>query len=605
MSGKSSTHSKNKSSNSNMRNNIIYLLPLIIIGVILPFIMYSYQYDTGLGNYSWFSQDGERVDIFLFYKQVLLLVTCFVMLLVLLYNAFIKKLKLKFAPIFIPIIIYAVLSLFSTILSDNSTLGFKGVYEQFESIFVLFSYCFIVYYAFIFVKSEEDITFILRYLLIGVIIMGCLGIFQAIGLDPIATDTGKRLYLAKVYWDHLDKFTMSFEKHRVYLTLYNPNYVGSYVSLFLPVMLGLLITEKNIKRKLLYIFALLGLIVSLIFSKSDTGIISVIFALILIAIFFRKYIFRRPKVIIPVISCGFVLILIFSIFNIDTIKTKANAVFNYEKKIYNLTNIRTEDDLTITYRGNDMKITLSQDSGNIMMLMTDGDINPISYSVNDDGSYVIDDERFSGIQVSPIMYQNVLCVKVNIEGKDWVFSNKVNDNTFYYLNFSGKFVKIIPSESKLFTGYESLASGRGYLWSRSIPLLKDSLFIGSGADTFVTVFPQQDYVNSYNAGFDGELVTRPHSMFLQIGIQSGVIALIAFLALYIIYLFSSIKLYIKSRFNNIMYQAGISIFIGITAYMISGISNDSTITVAPVSWVLLGIGIAINHQLKLNKQEIN
>ncbi len=35
--------------------------------------------------------------------------------------------------------------------------------------------------------------------------------------------------------------------------------------------------------------------------------------------------------------------------------------------------------------------------------------------------------------------------------------------------------------------------------------------------------------------------------------------------------------------------------------MIAGISNDSTITVAPVFWVLIGIGTAINYRLLKNR----
>ena len=46
-----------------------------------------------------------------------------------------------------------------------------------------------------------------------------------------------------------------------------------------------------------------------------------------------------------------------------------------------------------------------------------------------------------------------------------------------------------------------------------------------------------------------------------------------------------------------MEQTGVSIFIGTIAYLITGISNDSTITVAPIYWVLIGIGIALNYRL--------
>jgi hypothetical protein len=63
------------------------------------------------------------------------------------------------------------------------------------------------------------------------------------------------------------------------------------------------------------------------------------------------------------------------------------------------------------------------------------------------------------------------------------------------------------------------------------------------------------------------------------------------------YFISSLRLYIKGTFDNYFSRAGVSIFIGTIAYMIAGITNDSTITVAPVFWVLIGIGIAVNYKI--------
>jgi hypothetical protein len=39
--------------------------------------------------------------------------------------------------------------------------------------------------------------------------------------------------------------------------------------------------------------------------------------------------------------------------------------------------------------------------------------------------------------------------------------------------------------------------------------------------------------------------------------------------------------------------------------MVVGISNDSSIAVAPVFWALIGIGIACNHHVKKDKLDLN
>ena len=44
-----------------------------------------------------------------------------------------------------------------------------------------------------------------------------------------------------------------------------------------------------------------------------------------------------------------------------------------------------------------------------------------------------------------------------------------------------------------FHGLEYLGSGRLYIWSRILPMLKHDILKGSGPVTFAEVFPQNDY----------------------------------------------------------------------------------------------------------------
>lgn len=54
----------------------------------------------------------------------------------------------------------------------------------------------------------------------------------------------------------------------------------------------------------------------------------------------------------------------------------------------------------------------------------------------------------------------------------------------------------------VFKGHERSLSGRGYIWGRTIPLLKKFLLWGSGPDTFTVKFPQTDYVMKVNTGLN-------------------------------------------------------------------------------------------------------
>lgn len=587
-------------------NNKAYMIPLILIMSILPLIMNSYEYDSGLSNFNWYPNKNFHIDIFLYYKQLFFIIVCFIMFILVIFKVYKDRKKIRFFPTFIPLFIYGFLALTSTIFSEHFAFGIKGIYEQFESIFVILGYCLLVYYAYLFIDTEEDIKFIIKYFLIGIFIMIIIGLLQFIGFDLFGTNFVKKLYIAKKYWNQLDNITLTFGDKIVYLTLYNPNYVGLYVGLILPFITGLLLTERKIKHVTKYILVIIGLIICLIGSKSKAGIIGLFISLLFLVIFFRKYIFRNKMVTLALAGIGIVSMAFIIIAKGNTISNSIHNLLTPTKSSVSLTDIKTEEALTITYKNNDLVITSDPNNiANVFIKDTNG--NDISSTYDSTiNKYIINDERFAGISIVTDYLDNILCTQITIDGKDWIFSNQLGDNTYYYLNVYGKYDKINKADSAIFTGYETFATGRGYIWSRTIPLLKNNIILGSGADTYAFEFPHEDYVNYYNFGFEGQVLTKPHSMYLQIGVQSGVISLIAFIVFYLMYFISSFKLYIKGHFDNYFKQVGVSIFIGTIAYMIIGISNDSSITVAPIAWALVGIGIACNYKVKeQNRSDLN
>jgi len=141
-------------------------------------------------------------------------------------------------------------------------------------------------------------------------------------------------------------------------------------------------------------------------------------------------------------------------------------------------------------------------------------------------------------------------------------------------------------------------SGRGFIWSRTLPLLKDNILLGTGPDTFLLAFPNDDYVAMSNGGYATELITKPHNMYLQIAVQTGVLSLICFLVFYFWYFFSSLRLYRKADKSKYLPLVGIGILCGTFGYMVVGIINDSMVVISPLYWTMIGIGLAINFMIK-------
>lgn len=585
----------NNDSLKNYRTDILLLLPLIIIITIIPLIVRSYVYDPKLSNYSWFPDSNTFVDFFLYYKQIILITVCFFMFIIIIFKLYLDQSLYKRLTLFLPLGIYLLLSLISTIFSDYSSYGYSGVFEQFESIFVIISYCIIVLYSYLIIKSENDVKIIFKYFKIGVVILTSIGIAQLLGLNFYESEVGKRFILSKQYWGDSYNLAFNMAPRQVYSSLYNPNYVGVYVALITPIFIVLLLFSNYIKNKLINITLITLLVTCLIGSKSDAGLIGLSITILIIPIFFRRKISKYRKVYTPIIILTLTSIIILTITENDIIGNIKDKFQNNYNNNY-LTDIDTNDNnISILYNGSVLNVEFITSNNTFYgFILTDNYGNIINSEISKNGqSYHITDNRFSGFILEPIMYENILSFRVKIDNKYWNFTNQT-DNSYYYINDYGKLDKIISTETKYLNNLESFATGRGYIWDRSISLLKEYSILGVGADSFLFAFPQQDYVGLYNQGFSGSVLTKPHSLYFQIAIQSGAISLIAFIIFYLIYFISSLILYTKEEFDSSLSQIGLSIFIGTIGYMVTGLTNDSTICVAPIFWTLLGIGLAIN-----------
>ena len=144
-----------------------HLIPLIFILVVIPLISKAYMYDPKLSQYDWFPNATEMSDVFLYYKSVFFTITAVIMAILILGKRFIEDRHAITAMEFYPLAAYAVLALLSTLFSKYRSFGFSGIYEQFESIWVLLGYCVAAYYAYLFVE-EDDIAYLIRWFLVGI-----------------------------------------------------------------------------------------------------------------------------------------------------------------------------------------------------------------------------------------------------------------------------------------------------------------------------------------------------------------------------------------------------------------------------------------------------
>lgn len=139
--------------------------------------------------------------------------------------------------------------------------------------------------------------------------------------------------------------------------------------------------------------------------------------------------------------------------------------------------------------------------------------------------------------------------------------------------------------------FDNLGTGRYYIWRKSLGMMKSTIFIGHGLDTFVYHFPHWDPSRNHDIFPIGMLIDKPHNTYLQIGIGVGGIGLLIYL--YILFLHSKKYLQVfrrrglKDEKDVIM----LALFAGWLGYLFQGLSNDSVISNAPVFWALFGLSV--------------
>lgn len=559
----------------------------------------EHRFINPLSSFRWYP-NAEVYDVFLYWKSWTIIITGVLMFIILVYLHKYIPLDKTDIPPFYPMFIYGIFVVLSAINSEFTYFCLHGAPEHFESLFVLLAYIIILFYTYISVQSEQHIKLIMTLLYISTIIICIIGLTQFLGADIY-----EKIFNNKGYY-------FNFEKTRVYGTFYNPNYVGSYTALIIPFFItGILYPVSKVK-KIPIIIIIAGLFLCLFGSKSTAGFVAISISFILLLLFLRKLLVKYWKISIGTAVCILLFIVAFQtpLQNIYINKIKSSFL-NQQEPVINIESIKTNDDnIEIIYKGNTFQVTfevLDEAESKFAFEIYDKEGNEIESTINEENStiYLID-ARFEGITVAPVVINDlggILCFSISIDGKDWYFTNQANDSSYYYVNKAGKLDKMHAAPSAIFTNMGTFASRRGYIWSRTIPLLKDYFLIGSGPDTFSAVYPNDDYIAAYYYGYENIYISKPHNIYLQIAVQTGVLSLIMWLIFYVLYFVKSVRLYWSSKLNSSLELTGLGLFIGTLGYMFAGLINDSSITAAPFYWVCLGLGMGINKRVHILKNK--
>lgn len=597
----------NKRKSNKRLKDILYFFPIIFIIIIVPLITRGKVIKLPLEEADFWRGGIIHFDFSSYYKSIFLTAATSVAVISFICLRLNNKISIqKEKKYYIPMIVYSTFVILSTILSQNKHVATIGFIEMYQGVYVLLSYIILTFLLINYVNEEKDIKIIAYSFVVIVIAEGLIGVGEYFGLDFFQTSLGKWLITPANMKGLELKFTSG--KHSIFGTLYNSNFVGSFGALVLPLSTALCLSVSDKKRSIIFGVTAIFAFATWLGCNSRAGYLGISVAFLIGIIVYRKVIKLQYKKVIFLFSCFIVISITFNtlssgrVFNqfvklnpvteaeiIEHIQDSQVVRFKELSVKKNTFTIRTEKETLIGIVDN-MELRFEDELG-----------NHLDTNINNDGYISFNDEKYKEY-LFLIQPENSSQIHSKIYNRDWDLYITPDEQNIKVLSFNDKLTEPIEAPRiKFFDGKETFASNRGYIWSRTIPMLKNTIMVGYGPDNFPMVFPHEDYIGKFNIGnnyFSHLVVDKPHNLYLQIAINTGVVSLLSLLVIWGIYLIDCISIYIKGNIHSFSEYIGCAIFLSITAYLVAGLFNDSIVSVAPLFWILLGLGISTNRIIR-------
>lgn len=596
--------------------------PAVVALAIIPTIMYVTLVSSQLVDTYRYFRGTETGDGYLFldiYSQgkafAVVVIAIIMMALALLCCVYLFKRIEKRSLVFVGLsAVYVLMTLISALCSEYREIALWGQFDRAEGFFTTACYFVIFLFTMYSFKTTKNFRYVVFALFFCVGVNTILGIFQFTGNNLESKDWFFNLIVDKQYADAIT-IDPTHTSRSLLGALYNYNYVGSFTGLVIPLFSTMAIFDKKILHKVFYIIFDMMALFMLMGSTVRSGVVAVVTAVIVGIFLFFKLILKRWKIAAASLGAAVLLVVGGNLITEGAFFKRVSTLLGdmiqvvapAEERIdlFDTLPVREilhnkDGSVTLVTQGDEMNISFSEAENRYVF--TDKEGSEINVSDNS-GLITTADERYNRISFEVYSESDSLA-----DGS--VMYMWFDDNARSVLTFGlygGKNIHLVDNkiadriepvnaEHIGFEGKELVGSSRGYIWSRTIPLLKNCILIGYGADTFAYVFPQQDFLAKYYSYAEGFYITvdKPHNLYLQIFISNGLVALIAFLGICLFYLIDCVRLYALKKEYRIEQIYGAAVMLAIVGYLTAGMFNDSVVSVAPMFWILLGVGCALN-----------
>lgn len=481
--------------------------------------------------------------------------------------------------------IFVALSLLSEVFSKDYGHEFDAFNNEYESLSVLIGYLIIFLLAYNYFYLDKSIKVFKFTILIlsGVVVLMSVAEFFNLSVALL--------------WVH-SRETLE-NTNRVMLNFGNSNYYGAFCCMLLPFTLELYLWAKDRINRIAGLILNTGLIFCIVVSKSTLDFYLMIAVVIYILICERKQVMKNIKYLI---FFAIVLIVSFLLINIlsDGRLNKLMGVSALNKDSFVETDNEVYELKKIDMSGNRLTIYGEESSLSIVfdknIAFYDSDNKMLDFvSSNNKITFSYEEYKNVKITLAHIGGTNKISVEIDLGYKD-TLDFYIIEGRFYGVGVNGDGIDNIGKEYT-YSRFDSMFTGRGYIWSRTIPKLKEVLLIGKGTGKFIYNYEQYDYVGLVKThGTHKVIINRPHNIILQYCMDIGIPATLSLICIVIYVLING---FIKRKVNDAETEwLAHSSFISVITFCGYSMLNDSLVILSPYMWIFLGINLAIQFNEK-------
>ncbi|RDY23279.1 hypothetical protein CHF27_009040 [Romboutsia maritimum] len=512
-------------------NKIIMFISLFMLGII-PIIMYkhiSISYSPVFLNNSYAT--GEKLDIFNFYKTMTLYLGTGAIFTLFMYKVVALKEEIKVNKLNIIVLILAVGIMLSSLLSEYKDIALFGNFDRYEGSLAWFCYLTIFFALYNMDIEEKYYKFFYFILFPFLIINTILSVVKVFGFDVLQLKFVQAMIGAN-----------GAAGGEFFTTLYHFNFGSAAGAVIFSVSFMYLLLEEDKKRKiLLLVGTVLSFTMTISLISSGGFITMLLITPIILVLGFR---FTDDKKSVFKWTC--IMIDINAVISIILMKINSKV---YEESFAILVKMHKISPIIIP-----LVIFIF---GSLLIFM----------------KFINEKKFFNTVSIVTVVFLSISI---------FLYSHNLNkENKLIEENSQTSIVRMRDKE--IFKKINEMSTDRLNIWTKTIDLINDKPIVGHGFDTFPYVFLSTDKdggISTY-----GEVIDKPHNWYISMAYGSGLIGLIGLIGV-IFYLIRGFYYNCIDKENDkYLYVFAI----GMIAYVIQGLFNDSFVGTSILFWTFSGL----------------